>query len=201
MSIQFRSYSGPALEPHLDSLGQLRITVFREFPYLYEGTLDHERHYLSTYLDSPRSLVVLAYDGAQVIGATTCVPLIDEIPEFQKPFLDQNIDPQPICYFGESILLPAYRGRGIGKTFFHARETHARSLPGIHMATFCAVDRPRDHPLRPPDYRPLDSFWQARGFQKQPHLTCSLVWKEIGEQNETPKRLTYWTKTLPPTQP
>jgi len=62
------------------------------------------------------------------------------------------------------------------------------------MTTFCAVDRPDDHPLRPAGYRPLDEFWTSLGYQRRPELRATFVWKEIGEATESPKHLTFWTK-------
>lgn len=195
MAVTFISLRGSELAPRLDDLGQLRITVFREFPYLYDGTLEYERKYLEAYLRSAASLVVLALDEKRVVGATTCLPLADEGPEFQEPFVRAGYRTDSICYFGESILLPEYRGQGIGRLFFEFRETHARSLPGIEMAAFCAVDRADDHPLRPPSYQLLDDFWLRRGFQKHPELRARFLWKEVGELNETPKTLTFWMKS------
>lgn len=191
--LRLENVHGPRLAPHLDALGALRIAVFRDYPYLYDGTLEYERDYLRTYLSSPDSLVVLVFDGEAVVGASTCLPLAQEGPEFQAPFLQAGIDVAPICYFGESILLPAYRGRGIGKRFFQRREEHAAKL-GARMTTFCAVDRPDDHPLRPPGYRPLDEFWTSLGYHRRPELRATFVWKEIGEATESPKHLTFWTK-------
>lgn len=194
MSLRLESFHGPALEPHLDALGQLRITVFRDYPYLYDGSLDYERDYLRTYLSSPDSLVVLAFDGDQVVGATTCLPLRHEGPEFQAAFLKAGYDINTICYFGESILLPQYRGQSIGKAFFTHREAHARSLPGIQITAFCAVDRPADHPLRPASYQPLDNFWLKQGYTRHPELQARFIWKEIGEDAESAKTLTFWLK-------
>src|SRR5205823_1884427 len=98
------------------------------------------------------------------------------------------------CYFGESILLPQLRGRGIGKEFFKRREAHAQKL-GFKWTAFCAVDRSADHSLRPMDYSPLDEFWISRGYTKQLGLQATFVWKEIGEDTESPKVLTFWTKS------
>jgi hypothetical protein len=56
------------------------------------------------------------------------------------------------------------------------------------------VDRPADHPLRPAGYRPLDEFWRSQGYTKHPELQATFVWKEIGEEIESPKTLTFWTK-------
>jgi GNAT superfamily N-acetyltransferase len=191
--VTLKNFHGSALAPHLDALGHLRITVFREYPYLYDGSLDYERDYLRTYLKTDQSLVVLVFDGDAVVGATTCLPMTAEGPEFQAAFLEKGYDLTTICYFGESILLPAYRGRGIGKEFFRRREAHAREL-GATITTFCAVDRPRDHPRRPADYTPLDSLWSRQGYIKHPELQATFVWKEIGEETESPKTLTFWLK-------
>ena len=184
---------GPELEPYLDGLGRLRITVFQEYPYLYEGTLEYEHEYLKSYLTSQRSLVALVLNDGEVVGASTCLPMTDEGPEFQEAFINAGYDLETICYFGESILLPEYRGRGLGKEFFTRRENHARKLRS-KITTFCAVDRPIDHPLRPSAYQPLDGLWNKQGYVKHPELRASFVWKEIGEAEESPKTLTFWIK-------
>jgi GNAT superfamily N-acetyltransferase len=191
--LRLQNFHGPELEPHLDALGALRITVFREYPYLYDGSLEYERDYLRVYLRSKGSLVVLAFDDDRVVGATTCLPMLDEGPEFQAAFVKAGYDLSTICYFGESILLPQYRGQGIGKAFFTRREAHVQAL-GLKLSTFCAVDRPADHPLHPTGYRPLDDFWRSQGYTKRPELQAIFEWKEIGEEIESPKTLTFWTK-------
>jgi len=192
--LTYHELSGEALTPWIEGLGKLRIAVFREYPYLYQGTLEYEREYLSTYSKSPNSRVVLVTDDQNhVVGATTCVPLREEGPEFQEPFLKADWDINTICYFGESILLPQLRGRGIGKEFFRRREAHAQKL-GARYTAFCAVNRPPDHPLRPAGYRPLDDFWKTMGYTKRPDLQATFVWKEIGEASESPKTLTFWIK-------
>jgi GNAT superfamily N-acetyltransferase len=195
---QIHELGGAALEPWLDTLGRLRIRVFREYPYLYEGTLDYERDYLSVYQQSEDSLVVIVTDDAgNAVGATTCLPLPDEGPEFQEPFLNAGMNLADVFYFGESILLPEWRGRGIGKLFFDRREAHAKRL-GYRVTAFCAVDRPDKHPERPAGYRPLDGFWKSRGYIKQPALQARFAWKEIGEETDSQKTLTFWTRVWTP---
>ncbi|TLD69198.1 GNAT family N-acetyltransferase [Phragmitibacter flavus] len=193
---RFLELRGEELLPWLDGLGELRIAVFREYPYLYDGSLEYERDYLKVYARSEGSLVVLVTDeaGERVLGATTCLPLKDEGEEFQKPFLEKGYDVEKIGYFGESILLPELRGRGIGKEFFKRREAHAQRL-GMKWTTFCAVDRAEDHPMRPKGYRPLNEFWRAQGYVQHPELQTTFVWKEMGEAEESPKMLTFWMKS------
>ncbi len=62
---QIHELTGSALEPWLDALGELRIRVFREYPYLYDGSLAYEREYLQRYLGAQDALVVMVsdYDG------------------------------------------------------------------------------------------------------------------------------------------
>lgn len=192
---QIQELRSGQLETWLDALGGLRIRVFREFPYLYDGSLENERDYLRTYQKAADSLMVIVTDSSgKLVGATTCLPMIEEGPEFQEPFIQQGHDLSRIMYFGESILLPEWRGRGLGKMFFERREAHARRL-GLKTTAFCAVDRPGDHPLRPADFRSLDGFWESRGYVKQPSLRTSFTWKEIGEETESPKTLTFWMKS------
>ena len=194
--IRLQNFHGSEIEPHLDALGALRIAVFRDYPYLYDGSLEYERDYLQAYVKSAGSLVVLVFDDDRVVGATTCLPMRDEGPEFQAAFAQAGYDLGTICYFGESILLPEYRGSGIGREFFTRREAHVRSL-GMRLSAFCAVDRPDDHPLRPVDYRPLGEFWSAQGYRMHPELRATFTWKEIGEESESAKSLTFWLKEWP----
>jgi len=73
-----------------------------------------------------------------------------ETPEVIRPFLEHGYDPERIFYYGESVLLRAYRGQGLGKQFFVEREDHARSLNRFDLLCFCAVERPLDHPAGRP---------------------------------------------------
>lgn len=174
----------------------MRIEVFRSFPYLYDGDMAYERKYIDTYSRSPRSLFVLARDGDRVVGAATGIPMADETKEFKQPFIDHGYNPETIFYFGESVLLPAYRGQGIGVAFFEHREGYARDLGTFTHCCFCAVERPADHPLRPAGYQPLDGFWQNRGYRKVPELNTTYRWKDVGEDVETAKPMTFWLRAL-----
>ena len=195
MPIQYIACRGEELRPYLEELAKLRIAVFREYPYLYEGSLEYEQSYCEVYSKSPRSQVTRVKIDGQFAGATTCIPLADESLQFQKPFLEAGYDVNRIFYFGESVLLPQYRGHGIGRTFFEIRLEHAyATLPELQYTTFCAVDRPEDHPQRPADYRPLHRFWQSLGYVQHAGLKAYLPWKEIGETKEIEKAMTFWLR-------
>lgn len=188
------SYFGADVAGSLSAVAALRIAVFREFPYLYEGSLAYEEQYLAGYAASPHSLVVVARDGDEIVGAATAMPL-SLAEEAQAPFAAAGVDLGSVYYFGESVLLPAYRGRGIGHQFFDHREAAARQ-GGFALAAFCAVVRPPDHPARPAGYAPHDAFWTKRGFTRRPELVASFAWRDLGEAEETAKPMVFWTKAM-----
>lgn len=194
--IQVRRLAGDALGPWLDAVARLRIAVFRDWPYLYAGDLDYERGYLQAYARSPDSVFVLAFDGDAVVGASTGLPLADDTDQFQRPFRDAGRAVDDVFYFGESVLLPAYRGRGLGHRFFDEREAHAAALGRFAWTGFCAVDRHPADPRRPAGHRGNEAFWAKRGYLRQPGLTVHLAWQEIGEPAPTDKPLTFWLRPL-----
>jgi GNAT superfamily N-acetyltransferase len=196
MDVRILTCVGDAVNPYLESLARLRIAVFRDYPYLYEGDMGYERDYLAAYARSKRSVFVLAMDGDEVVGCSTGMPLADEVPAIQQPFVKHGLLLSDVFYFGESVLLPAYRGQGIGRRFFKLREAPARHLPGFRWAAFCAVERDEHDPRRPKGYRPLDEFWRKRGYQRQEDMFCELNWKEAGHDASTTHRLRFWTRPL-----
>lgn len=195
MSVAIRPLSGAEVTAALDDLARLRIAVFAAWPYLYDGDREYEARYLAEYAAAPGAVLVAAFDGARIVGAATAAPMLHQKAEFRAPFEARGIDTASLFYFGESVLLPEYRGAGIGHAFFDHREDAARAA-GAQTACFAAVIRSADHPARPACYRPLDGFWQARGYALIPGLVTQLAWKEHGAAQETPKPMQYWLKHL-----
>lgn len=193
--LTFETLSGPTLQPLLPALSALRIAVFQEWPYLYAGAESVENAYLGAYARAPGSAIIVCRDGDRVVGAATCGPMTEGQADVRASFTAARLDPARYCYFGESVLLPAYRGQGAGHRFFDAREAHARAL-GLPEATFCAVVRDAADPRRPADHRPLDVFWQRRGYVKRPELVVRLAWAEVCGGGEIPHDLVFWTRRL-----
>lgn len=195
MAVEVFKVVGPEVEKYLDHVAQLRIRVFRDYPYLYDGTPEHEQEYLGRYLRAKDFALILAQDGELVVGASTCLPLSQETDEIRQPLVEAGYDDNEVLYLGESVLDKAYRGGGIGKSFFRLREAHGHHLQKT-LACFCAVDRPADHPLRPADYRPLHTFWQKEGYRPLANIQARLFWKDVEREAETEKALTFWIKQL-----
>lgn len=190
---------GEDMAEWLDDVARLRCEVFRSFPYLYDGDVAYEQKYLAAYTRSPGSVLVLALAGEQVVGASTGLPMKEADLAFQRPFQQRGIPVEHVFYCGESVLLPAFRGMGLGHRFFDEREAHARSLAGIRWISFASVERAASDPRRPADYRSNDSFWSRRGYAPQPDMKIQLPWKQIGEADEAEQTLTMWLRALEPT--
>lgn len=194
--LEFISMNGSEARHIAPSIAALRIKVFWDFPYLYEGSLDYEMKYLETYFKSKHSFFFAVKDHGELVGITTAVLACEEEDSFQKPLVEAGLDPKTVCYFGESLLLKNYRGLGIGKKFFHEREKFAISFPQVNHICFCAVVRDSNHPLKPEGYKPLNEFWTQMGFHLVPGFLGRYEWKDRGEEYPTEKRMQYWIKNI-----
>lgn len=195
MTLEIRVLTAAERGAALQDVARLRIKVFREWPYLYDGDLSYEKTYLARYHTTCEAVIVGAFDGTKLVGASTGMPLVAHADDFTSAFSDATVDMKNVFYCAESVLLPAYRGRGIGHRFFDLREEAGRSF-GYQTSAFCAVIRSKDHPSRPTAYRPLDPFWRARGYAPMPRAIASFEWKDIDSEKPTSKELQFWTRVL-----
>lgn len=194
--LQIGIYYGTGITPFISEIASLRIEIFREFPYLYDGSIEYEEKYLKTYTQSANSLGILVFDKDKIVGVSTGLPLHDETVEFQRPFIDQGYNPDTIFYCGESILKKEYRGQGIYSRFFEEREQHAKKLGGLNTICFCGVVRDDHHPLKPKSYQSLDPVWRKFGYKKEPKLTTTYVWKDLNKEKESGKKMVFWVKEI-----
>lgn len=194
--VRIETLSGDRLDAALDDLARLRIAVFREWPYLYDGDAEYEARYLERYRHADNSVLIAAFDDSSLVGASTGAPLQSEEEAFRRPFEQRGDDVSSIFYFAESVLMPDYRGRGLGHAFFDAREAHARGCGNFRQSVFCSVIRPSDHPARPKEARSLDPFWRKRGYEPLPGYIAEFPWKDVGDSTETNKPMQFWGHTL-----
>lgn len=195
MSLEVRLFTGPEILAAIDDLARLRMTVFAEWPYLYDGDPAYEADYLREFVKADHAVLVAACDGSRIVGAATAWPLVAQDADFRAPFAAHGFDPSRLFYFGESVLMAEYRGRGIGHAFFDHREAQARAC-GAEAACFAAVIRAPDHPARPEGYVSLDGFWGRRGYAPVERLLTHIAWKDHDEPDESAKPLQVWLRTL-----
>lgn len=195
--IHIQPFHGWQAEQYIEELARLRIEVFRDFPYLYDGNMDYEMNYLKTLIDAPDNFIVMAFDGAEVVGAATGLPLMHQTFNISAPIAEGGYDVGKIYYLGESIIRTAYRGNGINTKFFEAAEHRAKSLSEYEFLAFCNVQRSSDHPAYPDDYAEPRDYWSRLGFQPT-DIICHITWKDLHEANSSAKPLRFWIKSIDP---
>lgn len=188
--------SGTGLIEHQNDIMNLRMGVFREWPYLYEGDVEYEKQYLQPFIEHPESMCVLCLSPQnQVVGISTAMPLAAEHKELTTPIKEHGLDIDEIYYLGESCIHPEHRGHGLYKHLFSKRLNKAQEL-GYKQALFCGVVRDPDHPHRPKNYTPLDNYWKSQGFTPIPDLYVYFEWQDIDKTEPTKKPLQVWLKSL-----
>lgn len=126
MSITVRTLEPGEVQARIADLARLRIAVFREWPYLYDGDAGYESSYLASFAAAPHAVLVAAFDADDIVGMATASPLAAQGSAVLEPVAAHGFDVPTTFYFGESVLLPQWRGRGIG----HAFSTSARRARG-----------------------------------------------------------------------
>ncbi|MDX1942925.1 MAG: GNAT family N-acetyltransferase [Saprospiraceae bacterium] len=192
MAILIQTFHTGQAALYAEELAHLRIELFKDFPYLYDGSMDYEEKYLQTLIESPENTIVMAFDDGKLVGAATGLPLRYQTINIQQPYLEKGYDIDRIYYLGESIIRKTHRGQGIGKAFFQTREERAKGLGWYDFVTFCNIERPVEYP---PTYVAPDEFWKSMGYRPT-DLLCEISWKDLNETDETPKKLRFWLKDI-----
>ena len=66
--LRIEAISGEKLRAFVPGLARLRIEVFRDWPYLYDGGLDYEEDYLGRFLRAPDHVAICAFDGVKLVS-------------------------------------------------------------------------------------------------------------------------------------
>lgn len=169
--IKIRTLIGPAIKTYVQSIAKVRQEVLSEIPYLQLGGPETDLNYLKHLSLSKDSIAIVVFDGPKIIGASTGIPLSDEIPTFQEPFLKRGISVEEYYYFGLSALQKPYRSRGIAHHLFDIREEHVRHLKRFNKICFTSTIPPQGV-ARPIEQNNLETFWQKRGYVQHPEMTC-----------------------------
>lgn len=195
MEITEQLLTGTAVADAVDALATLRLDIFPEYPYLYQGRREDELTYLATYADAPDACVILACDGLTVIGAATGMPLIHEDAQMIDAFTGTSFPLDEVYYVGELLFRPDYRNCGLGQKLLDRLENHIQSLGRYRRLTCATVERPDGHPLRPQDYTPITRFIARTGFVRLSGVTTSFMWPETdGVNRDHPMQ--FWVKNL-----
>jgi hypothetical protein len=200
MGIIIEIYTGEDSKDYIDILSKLRIDAFKEYPYLYDGEFEYEKNYVHGYVTNKMGMIAIAKVDGNLAGVSTGIPLISEseiVSDAQKVFSQNNINIEDYYYYGEIIILPQFRGRGITTMLYSAQDNLVRQWGFKHVCILTVV-RENDHPLKPNNYKSPDDIWKRLGFFKN-NLTTNYHWPTIQADKsviDTKNTLEFWIKPL-----
>jgi len=178
----------------------LRIRVFRDYPYLYDGNRAYEEHYLQGLARNERSLVAVARVDGAVVAAATALPLGNDaeiLAGIDRQFAKLGLDARDYYYYSEIVVDAAHRGRGIAREFYRRRRDRAIAL-GYRKVCFAAIVREPGVLPAPADYFDPAPMWTALGFVQHPDISVTFRWPTLtpaGTQ-EIDHRLVFWLSDL-----
>lgn len=186
---------GVEAQERLETIARLRLSIFREFPYLYDGKMEDELAYLKQYADNNEAAVIITLAGEEIAGAATGLPLSCESAEMTAPFAATPYPVESIYYIGEMLFYPPYRNRGLGTECLSLMDQYVRSSGKYRYLTCATIIRPADHPLRPDDYLPIERFLERNMFLKLQGVATSFAWKELDGVRRD-HDMQFWIKEL-----
>jgi hypothetical protein len=203
-NIHFKQLSGYEGTPFIADIGQLIIDVYKEWPYLYEGTTEEQTQYIQKrYIEKPNSMIITAFEHKKLVGLGMGVPLSEAPDHYLAPFRCDNrcleFPLEDVFYVGELIVKPEYRQQRIAKEICQMMGNHILNSHRYQAVAFCTVNRPSDFHLahlKPENYFSPDSFWEELGFTKYENLTFTGVWRLVQESDESQHQMIYWVKKL-----
>jgi hypothetical protein len=196
--ISYKIIKNKEIESYTKYIASLRLMMFKEFPYLYEGSLEQEEKYLSFYTDFPDGRVVLAKQGGCIAGLLTGMPMIsicEHISDFKKTLDEHKRTLNGAYYYGEGLVLPAYRGQGMLTKMFEVLNNEIKIM-GYNHAYGITVIRDKNDARRPAHYRDTDTLWDRMGLTKTT-MVYGGKWPTIIKTGDTAIEMNYlqiWEK-------
>jgi len=198
--ISVRVHQGLGIQGFVDYIAELRISTFKEFPYLYKGDILCEKKYIEEYIKDARSMLSLIYVNKELAGFLTGMPLscsADVISHSGTIFRNKGIDPSIYYYYGEMIVLPNFRNLRLPSILFASLDREVKNMLFTYTC-FLTVVRDDDHPMRPDNYKDTSHIWYREGYKKM-NITTEFNWPQIqsdGSVKEESSVLEYWSKKL-----
>ena len=192
--IHVRSFTGSGIKSHLHSIAKLRTSALQDYPYSEAPNLQREMEHIRHISTCKEAIIVLIFDGHTLVGSALGYPLVWAAAELLKPFRDQGRKVESYFFFGESMLLKLYRGRGIGHHFFDAREAHVTHFATFQHICFCVPYKTEEK--APADFIPLNEFYRRRGYIHHPELAFHQIKHKVGQQTPVEVVDTFWIKEI-----
>ncbi len=200
LSLSMDVVQGQGLLPHVNTLAEMRINLFKNFPYLYAGSLnEREIGYVKRFAQNEHALLGIAQIENTVAGMLTGIPLVCDleiVAHADSIFAAAGLNAHEYYYFGDALVLQQFRNLGIARALFAVLEAKVKSL-GYKKACFLVEDGDEHHPMRPENFK-QGLLWSKLGYKKT-SILATMSWPTIqvnGAVQECNHTLTFWIKDL-----
>lgn len=200
MNVTVEILTGKDVQKYIVLLSRLRIDNFKEYPYLYEGSMEYEKQCMQGYMSCPHCAFAIAKVDGKIAGALTGIPLVSDSSignDAEKIFKLNNLSPSEYYYYGEIFVLKKFRNLAVAASLFAAQNSKVKGL-GYKYAVMLTVVREENHPLKPKKYRSPDQLWTRAGFSRM-DLVLNCRWPTIqpdGSVKDINNFLEFWAKKL-----
>jgi ribosomal protein S18 acetylase RimI-like enzyme len=162
MNIRYEVHRGPIDEPYLPRLKEFDATLFREYPYLFIPTPEHEAWYWHA-LSTPSTILVLAYDGETIVGALVGIATEENLGHGRTLSKHASFSEEHSFYLPWVAVDAAYQHQGIGRSLLSEceRAAHEQGYTQMYLAT---VMRSKRHPFKPHEAFDPDNIWRRQGY-------------------------------------
>lgn len=200
MNIEYRYLIGKEMLSYIQTVSEMRIKEFENYPYLYKGNFEYEKNYMTGFANDPKSCLGIAKNGDTIVGISTGMPLKSDaeiLKDAELVYKKADKDPTLYYYFGEFIVHPQFRGQGISKQLAIDMEAFAKNY-GFSKICLLTVIRSVNDPRKPTNYIGTDHVWRALGFttDQQTIDYHSPTILESGEVKDIMNPMQFWSKDI-----
>lgn len=206
MAITFKILDAETFPQYSEAIVNLRLTAFSQYPYLFaRRNKEMDEGYLAGYMTHPDGRMMIFCDEQDdVVAVCAGCPLTHDGGQ-SCSLTGQFIERLPWSeekksqsyYVGDVIVKPEYQDARVLRKLVQYGE-RALAERGYRYVTFITADHPKNHPLRPKDYRDLNSKIDLLGYQKleMPLSATYETFQPDGSFSMQENPLAFWVKDL-----
>lgn len=193
-------YVGRDAQIYQDSLALARIESFKQYPYLYSGTLERSQKYAARYAACEQGMIAVAMIQNKVACISTGIPLSHDsnlVTTIRNECVQKQLEANQYYYLGETIVMPEFQSQSVLEKIV-LKQCEQIKAWGFEFACMLNVLREDNHPLKPVDYQCEQFIWQSIGFSKT-DIVIKSSWPTIQKNGEIEKQenlLGLWVKDL-----
>ncbi len=200
MAFCIQVFKGADILPYLQTLADMRLKAFCDFPYLYAGNVEEELVNLKEYASTSQGLLVVAFKEDRIAGVYSGMPFSTPgsfLENWAKKLIRKGIETRGAFYAGDLIIEPAFQKQKCCSLLIKQLIYEVETMGFSELIGITSI-RPPEHPLRPLYYKDSDSLWPKLGAEKLP-ITLSAIWntwQADGSIKKEENLLACWVKRL-----